>query len=110
MSYRFEWILGPVLLGAVLLPLIVPPFALIGLAVVALAALAALVALAGAILAMPYLAVRSLRRRLAERHESTEAAVPMAAAITFPACAPNRWARTDATEDPSSPENRLRSR
>jgi hypothetical protein len=64
-SYALEWTLGPVLLGTVLLPLIVPSFALIGLVVVALAAVAALVALAGAALAMPYLLVRSLHRRLA---------------------------------------------
>jgi hypothetical protein len=64
-SYALEWSFGPVLLGTVLLLLVVPSFALIGLAVVALAAVAALVALAGAALAMPYLLVRSLRRRLA---------------------------------------------
>jgi hypothetical protein len=63
MSYVLEWIPGVGFLGAVLLFLIVPPFALIGLAVVALAALAALVALAGAVLAAPFLLVRSLRRR-----------------------------------------------
>jgi len=39
-----------------------------GLAVVALVAVAALVALAGALLATPYLVVRTVRRRLAERH------------------------------------------
>jgi hypothetical protein len=73
MSYRFEWIAGPAFLGAVLLPLIVPGFALIGVLIVALAAVAALVALAGAVLATPYLVVRTLRRRLAERHEATAA-------------------------------------
>ena len=66
MTYVVEWFTGPVLLGIVLVLLIVPSFALIGLAVIALAAVAALVALAGAILAMPYLLVRSLRRRLAD--------------------------------------------
>jgi Flp pilus assembly protein protease CpaA len=71
------------------LPL-VPSFALIGLVVVALAAVAALVALAGAVLAMPYLLVRSLRRRLAERHQSTEGSVPMATAIAHGAGATNR--------------------
>jgi hypothetical protein len=50
----------------VVLPL-VPSVAVIGLLVVALAAAAALLALAAAVLAMPYLLVRSLRRRLAER-------------------------------------------
>lgn len=67
MSYSFEWILGPAVLGIVLLPLVVPSFALIGLVVMALGAVAALVALAGAIFAMPYLLVRSLRRRVSER-------------------------------------------
>jgi hypothetical protein len=71
------------------LPL-VPSFALIGLVVVALAAVAALVALAGAILATPYLLVRTLRRRLAEGHQSTEGSVPMATAIAHAAGATNR--------------------
>jgi hypothetical protein len=81
-SYALEWSAGPALLGAVLLPLIVPCFALIGLVVVALAAVAALVALAGAMLAMPYLLVRSLRRRLAKGRESTEGSIPIAIAET----------------------------
>jgi positive regulator of sigma E activity len=81
MSYGFEWIPGPVLLGTALVPLIVPSFALIGLVVVALAAVAALVALVGAILATPYLLARTLRRRLAERHQSTQRTVPIATAI-----------------------------
>ena len=81
MTYRFEWISGPVFLGMVLVLLIVPPFALIGLVVVALAAVAALVALAGAVLATPHLLVRSLRRRLAERRWSTEGSVPIASVI-----------------------------
>jgi Flp pilus assembly protein TadB len=66
-SYAAEWVPGAALVGAALLLLIVPSFALIGLVVVALAAVVALVALAGAMLAMPYLLVRSLRRRRAER-------------------------------------------
>ena len=70
MSYGIEWTAGPVVLGAALLLLLVPGFALIAVIIVALAAVAALVALAGAILASPYLLVRTLRRRLAERHES----------------------------------------
>jgi hypothetical protein len=73
-SYGFEWIPGPVVLATVLVPLVVPSFALIGLAVMALAAVAALVALAGAIFAMPYLLVRSLRRRVLER--ASQAKVP----------------------------------
>jgi uncharacterized membrane protein YjgN (DUF898 family) len=89
-SYGVEWWPGAVLLGTVLVLLIVPSFALIGLVVVALAAVAALVALAGAVLAMPYLLVRSLRRRLAERHQSTEGSVPIAPAIAQAAGATNR--------------------
>jgi hypothetical protein len=81
MSYGLEWIPGPVLLGTVLVLLLVPGFALIGLAVVALAAVAALIALAGAILATPYLLVRTLRRRLAERHQSPGGSLPIATAI-----------------------------
>jgi Flp pilus assembly protein TadB len=73
MSYGIEWTAGPVALGAALLLLLVPGFALIAVVVLALAALAALVALAGAILASPYLLVRTLRRRHAEREESTVA-------------------------------------
>ena len=56
-------------------------FALIGLMVVALAAVAALAALAGAILATPYLFVRTLRRHLAERHQSMQGSLPIATAI-----------------------------
>jgi hypothetical protein len=82
--YRSEWIATPIVLGAVLLPLLAPPFAMIALAAVALAALAAVVALAAAVLATPYLLVRSLRRHLAERHESTQGPVPIAAAIAEP--------------------------
>jgi membrane protein implicated in regulation of membrane protease activity len=71
MSYAIERMAAPVFLGAVLL-LLIGPVALIAVMVVALAALAALVALAGAVLALPYLLVRSLRRRVAERGQSTE--------------------------------------
>jgi hypothetical protein len=80
--YGFEWIPGVALLGTVLVLLIVPSFALIALVVVALAAVAAVVALAGAILAAPYLLVRTVRRRLAERHQSTRRSIPIATAIT----------------------------
>ena len=82
MSYSFEWTLGPAVIGGLLLVLLVPGFALIALVVVALAAVAALVALAGAILATPYLLVRTLRRHLAEHHQSTKRPVPIATAIT----------------------------
>jgi hypothetical protein len=88
--YGFEWTPGLVPLGTVLVLLIVPSFALIGLVVVALAAVAALVALAGAVLAMPYLLVSSLRRRLAERHRSTEGSAPIGTAIAQAAGATNR--------------------
>jgi hypothetical protein len=83
MRYGFEWTPGVVLLGLVVVLPLVPSFALIGLVVVALAAVAALVALAGAMLATPYLLVRTLRRRLAERHGSTEGSVPIATAIAL---------------------------
>jgi hypothetical protein len=89
-KYGIEWTPGVVLLGTVLVFPLVPSFALIGLVVVALAAVAALAALAGAVLAMPYLLVRTLRRRLAERHQSTQGSVPMATAIAHTAGAINR--------------------
>ena len=66
MNYSVEWILDGVVYGTVLRLLIVPEFAVIAVLVVALAALAALVALAAAVLASPYLLVRTLRRRLAQ--------------------------------------------
>jgi hypothetical protein len=80
MSYGFEWMPAVVLVGALVL-LIVPAFALIGLVVVAVAAVAALVALAGTILATPYLLVRTVRRHLEERHQSSGASLPIATAI-----------------------------
>jgi positive regulator of sigma E activity len=89
-KYGIEWLPGAGLLGAVLVLLIVPSFALIGLVVVALGAVAALVALAGAILATPYLLVRTLRRRLAERHQSTAGSVQIATGIAQAAAATNR--------------------
>ena len=85
MKYGIEWTPGIVLLGAVLVLPLVPSFALIGVVVVALAAVAALVALAGAVLATPYLLARSVRRRLAERHQSTDGSAPIAAAIAHAA-------------------------
>ena len=90
MKYGFEWTPGLVLVGLVLVLPLVPSFALIGVVVVAFAALAALVALAGAVLATPYLLVRTVRRRLEERHQSTEGPVPMATAIAHAAGATNR--------------------
>jgi membrane protein implicated in regulation of membrane protease activity len=83
MSYGFEWMPAVALVGAFVL-LMVPAFALIGLVVVALAAVAAIVALAGAVLATPYLLARTLRRRLAERHQSMQGSVPIATAIAEP--------------------------
>jgi hypothetical protein len=71
-KYGIEWTPGIILLGSVIVLPLAPPFALIGLVVVALAAVAALVALAGAVLATPYLLVRTIRRRLEERHQATE--------------------------------------
>ena len=72
MKYGIEWMPGIFLLGMVVVFPLVPAFALIGLLVVAVIAVAALVALAGAVLATPYLVGRTVRRRLAERHASTE--------------------------------------
>ncbi len=86
MSYASEWTAVPVFFLGALLFLLVPGFALIAVIVVALAAVAALVALAGAIIAAPFLLVRALRRRLAERHlahEGSEAqARPTAGALS----------------------------
>jgi membrane protein implicated in regulation of membrane protease activity len=65
-SYRFEWIAAPVVFVPLFL-LLIGPVAVIALVIVATAALAAAVALSGAVLALPYLLVRSLRRRIAER-------------------------------------------
>ena len=81
MRYGVEWIPGTVLLLAVVVLPLVPAFALIGLVVVVLAAVAALAALAAAIVATPYLLVRSLRRRPAERHRSREGSGTIATAI-----------------------------
>jgi hypothetical protein len=86
-AYGLEWTPGLVVLGTVLVLPFVPGLALIGFVVVALAAVAALT---GAIIATPYLLVRSLRRRLAERHQSTESSAPIAAAIAQPATATHR--------------------
>jgi membrane associated rhomboid family serine protease len=72
MRYGFEWTPGIFVLGLVVVLPLAPGFAMIGLFVVAVAALAALVALVGALLATPYLLVRTVRRRLAERDRSTE--------------------------------------
>jgi hypothetical protein len=67
MSYAVEWMRGSIFLGTLLLLLIVPEFAMIAVVVLALAALVVLVAVAAAVLASPYLLVRSLRRHLAKR-------------------------------------------
>jgi positive regulator of sigma E activity len=78
MSYGIEWTAGPVVLGGTLLLLLVPGFALIAVVILALAAVAAVIALAGAILASPYLIVRTLRRRHAARHQADEESLPEA--------------------------------
>jgi hypothetical protein len=82
-GYGFELTPGLVLLGVILVLPFVPGLALIAFVVVALAAVAALVALAGAIVATPYLLVRTVRGRRAEqrRHQSTEGSAPIATAI-----------------------------
>lgn len=91
MSYGFEWIPGLGFLGVVLL-LAVPPFGVIAVLVVALAVFAALVA---AIVATPYLLVRTVRRHLAEQHRApahqpTERPHRIATAIPHAAGAGNR--------------------
>jgi hypothetical protein len=60
MSYGLEWI--PSGLVALVALLCVPPVAMVAVVVVLLAVLVALAALIGAILATPYLLVRSFRR------------------------------------------------
>ena len=94
MKYGFEWTPGIVLLGSVIVLPLAPGFALIGLVVVALATVAALVALAGAVLATPFLLVRTIRRRLAERHQSTEGSAPIATTIAQAALAGPTTARS----------------
>jgi positive regulator of sigma E activity len=79
--YGLEWIPGASVVGAVLVLLIVPSFALIALAVVALAAVAAVVALVGAIVATPYLLVRTVRRRFAERQIRQTQPLPAAKSV-----------------------------
>jgi hypothetical protein len=75
-SYRFEWIAAPVFLGALGL-LLIGPLAVVAVLVVALVALAAVIALTGGVLALPYLLVRSVHRRLAERRRATGTTVPV---------------------------------
>jgi hypothetical protein len=94
MRYGFEWTPGIVLLGSVVVLPLVPGFALIALVIVALAAAAALVALAGAVLASPYLLVRTIRRRLEERHEPTDLRAPIATTIAHAALAGPTTARS----------------
>jgi hypothetical protein len=62
MSYAIECLPAAAVVGLVAV-LWVPSFALIGLGVILLLAVAAVVALAGAVVAAPYLLIRSLRRR-----------------------------------------------
>jgi hypothetical protein len=77
----------PVLLawaGTVLFALMLAgPFALLAAFVVVLVAAAALVTLAGAILATPYLLVRHVRVRLAERRQVSEGGAPISEGITI---------------------------
>ena len=74
MSYAVEWTWGVVVFAIVLLLVFAPWFAAIAVVlatiavlVVALAALVGLLALAAAALASPYLLVRNVRRRVAQR-------------------------------------------
>ena len=70
---------GPWLLLALMLA---GPFALLFTLAAVLVAAAALIGLIGAILAAPYLLVRTVRRGLAKRHQSTKAPRPIATTIT----------------------------
>jgi hypothetical protein len=83
-SYSAEWIPGVFFLGVVLPLLIVPGFAVVGLVVVVAAAPAIL---AAALIGIPYLLVRNLRRRLAEARQPMQRSAPMATAIGRPAAA-----------------------
>ena len=67
MSYTLEWLGGVVVFEIVILLLLVPWFAVIAVLVVAFTALVVLVALAAAAVASPYVLVRTVRRRLAQR-------------------------------------------
>jgi hypothetical protein len=75
----------PVLLawtGTVLFALMLAgPFALLVTLVIAFAAAAAVVTLAGTILAAPYLLVRHVRLRLAQRRQVSEAPAPIATIV-----------------------------
>jgi hypothetical protein len=75
----------PVLLawaGTVLFALMLAgPFALVVAFVVVLAAAATLVTLAGAILATPYLLIRHIHLRLAERRRFSDGPAPIAAVV-----------------------------
>jgi len=64
MNYRIEWI-GPVAAIGALTLLMVPVFGpMLALAVVGIVGVAIVLALVGAIVAMPFLLVRAVRRRL----------------------------------------------
>jgi hypothetical protein len=89
-GYGFEWTPGLVLLGTVLVLPFVPGLALIALVAAALAAVAAVVGLVGTLLATPYLLVRSIRRRLAERRRPTEGSAAIASGIAQAAGVTNR--------------------
>ena len=68
--------------GTVLFALMLAgPFALLVTLLIAFAAAAALVALAGAILATPYLLVRHVRVRLAERRHASQVPAPLATVV-----------------------------
>ena len=75
----------PVLLawtGTVLFALMLAgPFALLVTLVIAFVAAAAVVTMAGAILATPYLLVRHVRQRLANRRRATVVSAPMATVV-----------------------------
>ena len=80
------YVAGPPVLvawaGTVLFALMLAgPFALLVTLVIAFAAAAAVVTLAGMILAAPYLVVRHVRLRLAQRRQVSEAPAPIATVV-----------------------------
>jgi membrane protein implicated in regulation of membrane protease activity len=81
-TYAIEWAAATVPLGGLFI-IVIGPIAMIALTLAALAALVAVVALAAATVAVPFLLVRSLVRRRAERHRSRERTSPIGSAVAF---------------------------
>jgi membrane protein implicated in regulation of membrane protease activity len=105
-NYVLEWIPAGVVLGTVLLLLIVPEFALIALLVVASVAFAALIVLAAAIVSIPYLLVRTLRRRRAERRRRVKRSARIGTALQRPTTAIRREGLATLAEPTSARKTR----